>query len=345
MNTDPNILGDSLHAMGRPVTGIDLETLHQKFHEIRKLKKEKNAVVLSHYYMIPELQLKESQGGIADFVGDSLGLSLEATRTEADCIIFCGVKFMAETAKILNPRKKVLIPDVEAGCSLASSIRGEDVVNLKKKYPNVPVIAYINTYAETKAECDICCTSRNALAIAKSFPEKQLIFIPDVFMGKNLRSRIAAETGKELILWNGKCEVHEQFTSSMITKLQMENPDAETIVHWEVPEETAQTSLQKMRGIIGSTNDLIQYVSKSTAPQFILGSECDLGATLKGMFRNKQFITPCIYCPHMKKINVDNVLESLSSIGEESEKLFEVDVLEPTLSKAYLPIKRMLNFQ
>lgn len=344
MNTNSNILADTLFSMGRPISGMDLDVLHQKFIEIRKLKKEKNAVVLSHYYMIPELQLKEQQGGIADYIGDSLGLSIEATRTTADYIIFCGVKFMAETAKILNPEKKVLIPDENAGCSLASSIKGEDVVNLKKKYPNVPIIAYINTYAETKAECDICCTSRNAMAIANSFPEKQLIFIPDVFMGKNLRSRIIAETGKKLILWNGKCEVHEQFTASMITKLQMENPDAETLVHWEVPEETAQASLHNMRGIIGSTNDLIHYVSRSKASKFILGSECDLGATLKGMYRDKQFLTPCIYCPYMKKINVDNVLRSLSSIGKEDEKLFEVDVQEPTLSKAYIPIKKMLNF-
>ncbi len=344
MNTNPNILGDILFSMGRSITKTASDVLHQQFLEIRKLKKEKNAVVLSHYYMIPELQLKESQGGIADFVGDSLGLSLEAAKTEADCIIFCGVRFMAETAKILNPGKKVLIPDRDAGCSLASSIRGEDVVNLKKKYPDVPVIAYINTYAETKAECDICCTSRNAMAIANSFSEKQLIFIPDVFMGKNLRSRISAETGKELILWNGKCEVHEQFTSSMITKLQMEYPDAETLVHWEVPEETAHVSLRKMRGIIGSTNDLINHVSKSTSSRFILGSECDLGATMKGMFQDKQFVTPCIYCPYMKKINVDNALQSLVAIGQEDEKLFEIDVPEPILSRAYLPIKRMLNF-
>ncbi len=344
MDSNQHILEESLSSMGRYISEPELGTLHQKFLEIRKLKKEKNTVVLSHYYMSPELQLKEHQGGIADYIGDSLGLSLEATKATADYIVFCGVKFMAETAKILNPEKKVLIPDNNAGCSLASSISGRDVRNLKKKYPGIPIIAYVNTYAETKAECDICCTSRNAMSIANSFLEKKLIFIPDVFMGKNLSSKIAKETGKELILWNGKCEVHEQFTPSSITRLKIEHPEAEILVHWEVPEETSEISLRNSKGILGSTNDLINFVSKSTAKEFILGSECDLGATLKGMFKDKKFNTPCIYCPHMKKITVDNVLESLSSIGSPKEHSFEINIPEPILSRAKVPIQRMMNF-
>ena len=213
------------------------------FSEIRRLKKEKDAVILAHYYMPPELQVLEKDGGVADFIGDSLGLSVEATRVQAANIVFCGVSFMAETAKILNPKKQVLIPDKEAGCSLASSITAEDVRQLKIHYPKVPVIAYVNTFAETKAECDICCTSRNALAIAKSFDSDTLIFIPDVYMGQNLQSKIESETGKKMILWHGRCEVHEQVTTTSLSTMKMMYPDAEMLLHWEVPKETVEESL------------------------------------------------------------------------------------------------------
>ncbi|MGZ5283816.1 MAG: quinolinate synthase, partial [Bacteroidia bacterium] len=205
--------------------------------KIRALKKQKNAVVLAHYYMSPVLQVSVADGGIADFVGDSLALSVAATKVEADNIIFCGVHFMAETAHIINPSKNVYIPANDAGCSLASSITGADVRKLKEQHPGVPVIAYINTYAETKAEVDICCTSRNALKIAKSFDSDKLIFLPDMFMGQNLQEAFRKETNKELILWNGKCEVHEQFTEN-IGEMSEVYPEAEMLLHWEVPGET-----------------------------------------------------------------------------------------------------------
>ena len=310
--------------------------------EIRELKKKHNAVVLSHYYMTPELQIDTENGGIADFVGDSLGLSIAGTKTNADYIIFCGVKFMAETAFILNPEKKVLLPSHDAGCSLAESITGNDVKKLRESHPGIPVIAYINTYAETKAECDVCCTSRNALKIANSFDSKELIFIPDKFMGQNLASKFKTETDKTLILWNGSCEVHEQFKEN-IEGMVMANPDAELLLHWEVPQATVQSTLKDRKGIVGSTSDILNYVKESNASQFILGSECDLGATLKGMFPTKQFITPCIMCQHMKRITLQKTLDSLRSIGTENEKQYYITVEETIRKKAYVPIKLMLD--
>ncbi|MBX2903126.1 MAG: quinolinate synthase NadA [Chitinophagales bacterium] len=312
--------------------------------QIQQLKKEKNAVVLAHYYMTPDLQVMVNKGGVADFIGDSLGLSIEATKVEAENIIFCGVKFMAETAKILNPTKHVFLPDMDAGCSLASSITAEDVRNLKKQYPGVPVIAYVNTYAETKAECDICCTSRNALAIAQSFDSDTLIFVPDIYMGQNLQQNIEAQTGKKLILWHGKCEVHEQFTGASMKMMQQMNPDAEMLMHWEVPKETVNTSFENSKGVLGSTNDILRYVGESSASKFILASECDLGATLKGMYPDREFITPCFRCPYMKKINLENTLATLQAIGTENNNRYEIILPENTMRNAYLPIKRMLDF-
>ncbi|MFC5269764.1 quinolinate synthase NadA [Adhaeribacter terreus] len=312
--------------------------------EIRALKKEKNAVVLAHFYMPAELQITEADGGVADFVGDSLALSVAATKVQADNIIFCGVKFMAETAKILNPTKNVLLPSMLAGCSLAESITGEDVRQLKAKHPGVPVIAYINTYAETKAEVDICCTSRNALEIAKSFEGDKLIFLPDEFMGKNLQARIKEETGKNLILWSGACEVHEQFTPQRIKGLQLQYPGAEVLVHWEVPDQTVSESLERGGGIVGSTSDIIRHVGESKAHQFILGSECDLGATLRGMYPQKEFIVPCIKCPHMKQISLERTLASLRALGNPEEVAFLIKLDETIRQKAYAPIERMLAF-
>ncbi|TPE44075.1 quinolinate synthase NadA [Pontibacter mangrovi] len=312
--------------------------------EIRELKRQKNAVILSHFYMPAELQVKHEDGGIADFVGDSLGLSAAAKNVEADNIIFCGVKFMAETAKILNPAKQVLLPSFDAGCSLAESITGADVRQLKAQYPGVPVVAYINTYAETKAEADICCTSRNALDIARSLGCDKLIFLPDLFMGRNLQTKIKAETGKELILWEGKCEVHEQFTPQRINGLKLMYPEAQVLVHWEVPDNTVADALTGAGGVVGSTSDIIRFVGESQNRQFILGSECDLGATLRGMYPEKEFIVPCIKCPHMKRITIQNTLEALRAIGTEKESLFQIRLEKEIMKRALAPIERMLAF-
>ena len=337
-------LVEKLVAMRGGVSPSGIEKVLPVVEQIRELKKQHNAVVLSHYYMSPVLQVLEKDGGIADFVGDSLGLSVEATKVEADYIIFCGVKFMAETAHILNPSKKVLLPNHDAGCTLASSITGADVRNLRAQYPGVPVIAYINTYAETKAEVDICCTSRNALKIARSFDSDKLIFLPDMYMGQNLQEAFKGQTNKELILWNGKCEVHEQFTEN-ISEMAEVYPEAEMLLHWEVPGTTVSKMLGAKNGLVGSTSDIISYAGSSAAKQFILGSECDLGATLKGIYPEKEFITPCVVCNFMKKINIRNTLDSLLSIGTQKEDNYIITLADEIREKAFLPVKRMLEIQ
>lgn len=313
-----------------------------QMQEINRLKHKYNAVILSHYYMPPELQLLENKGGVADFVGDSLGLSIEGQRTHAERIIFCGVHFMAETAKVLDPRKKVYIPDTTAGCSLAASITPEDVQSLKRKYPGIPVMAYVNTSAEVKAACDICCTSRNAVKIAASLDSDTIIFIPDLYMGQNLQKRIFSETGKKLILWDGSCEVHEQFNQTSLSGLKLQYPDAEVLLHWEVPEPTVEQALDHRGGVLGSTTDILKYVGESRADSFILASECDLGATLKGMYPGKNFITPCIKCPYMKKITLDNTLQLLKDIDLGTAEDREVLLSDDILSRARLPIERMI---
>lgn len=340
---DKSRYNKTLLQMNKSYTKDRLEYINDYIERINELKKEKNAVILAHYYMRPELQITGKNNGIADFTGDSLGLSIEAAKTNAEHIVFCGVKFMAETAAILNPHKKVLLPSFKAGCSLASSINAQDVRNLKKKYPGVPVIAYINTYAETKAESDICCTSRNALGVAEYFDNDRLIFIPDYFMGKNLQEVIRKKTGKELILWSGKCEVHEQFTLPKMKMFMAEHPDSEILIHWEVPDDTAKETLADIPGIVGSTGDILNYVSKSKAKNFILGSECDLGATIKSMFPSKTVNTPCILCPHMKEITLENTLNALESIGNDNIKDYEVKLDEEIRSRAEIPLRRMLS--
>ena len=312
--------------------------------EILNLKKKKDVVLLAHYYMPPELQVSVKNGGVVDFIGDSLGLSIEATKIKKQNIIFCGVRFMAETAKILNQEKNVFIPDKTAGCSLASSINAQDVKRLRNSCPGVPIIAYINTYAATKAECDICCTSRNALKIARSFESDNLIFIPDIHMGRNLQKKITEETGKNLILWDGVCEVHEQFSGTSLSAFKEIYPNAEFLLHWEVPQETVNSSLDERKGMLGSTNDILRYVGESKSKQFILASECDLGATLRSMYPHKEFITPCIKCPNMKKINLENLLSALQSIGTEQAGKYEILLAPEIIDRAYIPIKKMLEF-
>ncbi|MFA6260024.1 MAG: quinolinate synthase NadA [Bacteroidia bacterium] len=314
--------------------------IHLLYDRINSLKRAKDVVLLAHYYMPSELQLLEKDGGIADFVGDSLGLSLEAKNTAASNILFCGVHFMAETALLVSPEKQVFMPDPEAGCSLASSISASDIVQLRKEYPGVPVMGYINTTAETKTELDICCTSRNAVDIALSLESERIIFVPDQYMGENLRAKLKAG-GKELILWKGTCEVHEQFRNDMI---EMVDEDTEVLMHWEVPGDTVSVQLHKHKGIVGSTGDILKYVQESKAQKFYLASECDLGTALAKNNADKQFITPCIKCPHMKQNTIEKLLNALEAINTPDEIKFRIHLDKDIIERAKLPVMRMINF-
>lgn len=310
-------------------------------NRILQLKQEKDVVILSHYYMPPELQQELKSGGFVDFIGDSLGLSMEAERTTAANILFCGVKFMAETALLVNEGKQVFMPDPNAGCSLAASITGEQVRELRKQYPGVPVMGYINTYAETKAELDICCTSRNAVAVAASLEGDRILFVPDLYMGQNLQKVVKKELGKDLILWNGSCEVHEQFREH-IPQLE-EGDQTELLFHWEVPEEVTGAMMEGRKGIVGSTGDILKYVQQSSAKKFYLASECDLSVALKKENKDKEFITPCLKCPYMKMNTLEGVLQALEAIGTPSQDQYEIKLDAQIRDKAKVPVMRMLE--
>lgn len=312
----------------------------ERYAEINRLKQEKGVTILAHYYMPPELQELTKDGGIADYLGDSLGLSLEAKRAETPNILFCGVRFMAETALIVNPSKRVFMPAPSAGCSLASSINAEQLRELKAMFPGVPVMGYVNTYAETKTEMDICCTSRNAVAVAASLPGNKIIFVPDLYMGQNLQRVIGDACGKELILWKGTCEVHEQFKPQMMNVAE----DDEVLMHWEVPGETAAQTLKVGKGMVGSTGDILSYVRNSSASRFYLASECDLGVSLKKENPGKEFITPCVQCSYMKQNTLESVLDALKTIGSEKETAYEIILDSAIREKAAIPVHRMLMY-
>ncbi len=300
------------------------------FEEINKLKKEKNAVVLAHYYQEPDIQ------DIADYIGDSLGLSQEAAKTNAEVIVFAGVHFMAETAKILSPYKKVLLPDLKAGCSLSDSCPPVLFAKFKEKYPNHLVITYVNCTAEMKALSDIICTSTNAVQIVESLPKDQkIIFGPD----KNLGAWVAKKTGRDLVLWNGACMVHEIFSQQRILKLKNRHPEAKFIAHPECEEVVLQ-----MADFIGSTTGLLKYTINNPAKEFIVATESGIIHQMEKANPDKVFIPAppnnacaCNNCPHMKR----NTLEKLYLCLKNG--LPEVTVPMDIILKAQKPIERMLE--
>ena len=231
-------------------------------HKINKLKKEKNAVILAHNYQTPEIY-----HGISDFSADSLALAVEAAKTKADIIVMCGVHFMAETAKLMSPNKKVLLPDMRAGCSLSSSITGADVRKLKKQYPGVPVVSYVNTSADVKAETDVCCTSANAVKIVNSLGVKKVIFLPDDYLAKY----VATQTDVEIISWKGTCEVHEQFNDQEINEIRKNNPGIKVIAHPECPPDVINAS-----DFTGSTSGMIKYVKENQPEKVMMVTECSM---------------------------------------------------------------------
>ncbi|OGJ50769.1 hypothetical protein A2229_05445 [Candidatus Peregrinibacteria bacterium RIFOXYA2_FULL_33_7] len=267
--------------------------------------------------------------GVADFIGDSYGLSLAATRTKSEKIIFCSVHFMAETAKILNPQKTVINP-VQSGCSLAESITAKDVQNLKKLYPNAPVVCYINTSAQVKAESDICCTSSNAEKIINYLPNKEIIFIPDEFMAKNLQAR----TTKKLITWNGRCIVHEQFTSEQIKDIKKLYPEIKILAHPE-----CSPSVIHEVDLATGTEGMLNYIEKSQAEKFMLITECGITDRVKTEFPQKKIIGTCFLCPYMKQTTLKNILQALKSPTKD-----QIIDLDPEISqKAKASLDRMIE--
>ena len=300
---------------------VEWPTFAPYIYRINQLKKEKNAVILAHNYQTPEIY-----HGVSDFSADSLALAVEAAKTKADIIIMCGVHFMAETAKLMSPEKKVFLPDMTAGCSLAASITGEDVRNLKKKYPGVPVVSYVNTSADVKAETDVCCTSANALKIVKSLGVKKVIFLPDDYLAKY----VASQTDVEIISWKGTCEVHEQFNDKEINEIRKTNPGIKIIAHPECPPDVINAS-----DFAGSTSGMIKYVKDNQPKKVMMVTECSMSDNVRVDNPNVEFIRPCNLCPHMKKITLPKVLDCLEN--ETNEIILDQDTIE----KARKSVERM----
>lgn len=300
------------------------------FDEIEKLKKEKNAVILAHYYQEGDIQ------DIADYIGDSLGLSQQAAKTDADIIVFAGVHFMAETAKILSPAKKVLLPDVKAGCSLADSCPPHLFKKFKEKYPDHLVITYVNCTAELKALSDIVCTSSNAVQIVESLPaDQKIIFGPD----KNLGAYVAKKTGRDLVLWNGACMVHEIFSREKITKLKERHPNAKILAHPE-----CEDIILELADYIGSTTGILKYAAKSEAKEFIVATEPGIIHQMEKDNPDKVFIPAppnnncaCNDCPHMKRNTLEKLYLCLKN------EMPEIEVPADIIEKAVKPIERMLE--
>ena len=290
--------------------------------EILRLKKERNAVILAHNYMTPQIF-----HGVADLTGDSLALARMATEVEADVIVLCGVHFMAETAKILNPSKKVLIPDPAAGCSLAASITGADVRLLKEKYPGVPVVSYVNTTADVKAETDVCCTSSNAVEVVESLGVDRVIFLPDQYLGKY----VATQTDVELILWEGQCEVHERFTGDEVNRYRAGHPGVVVLAHPECPPDVLEAA-----DYVGSTSGMINYVDGERPAKVVMVTECSMSDNVAVEFPDVEFVRPCNLCPHMQRITLPKILRSLQTLEHEV-------VVDPEMAeKAKASVERML---
>ena len=307
--------------ISRAVPEIEWSSHAPYIYKINELKKEKNAVILAHNYQTPEIY-----HGVSDFSADSLALAVEAAKTKADIIVMCGVHFMAETAKLMSPEKKVLLPDMKAGCSLSSSITGKDVRNLKKKYPGVPVVSYVNTSADVKAETDICCTSANAVKIVNSLGVNKVIFLPDVYLAKY----VASQTDVEIISWKGTCEVHEQFNDKEINEIRKNNPGIKVIAHPECPPDVIKAS-----DFTGSTSGMIKYVKDNQPEQVMMVTECSMSDNVQVDNPNVKFIRPCNLCPHMKRITLPKILECLEN--ETNEILMNKETIE----KARKSVERM----
>ena len=324
VESETSALWDRLKAH---VTPLEWRTSAPLIVEINRLKREKDAVILAHNSMTPDIF-----HGVGDYVGDSLGLAREAARSSASRIVQAGVHFMAETSKVLCPDKTVLIPDLSAGCSLASSITAADVRMMKARYPGVPVVTYVNTTAEVKAETDICCTSANAVQVveeaAKLFGTDRVLLIPDEFLARN----VARQTHIKIIAWKGRCEVHERFTGEDILELRRAYPEAEILAHPECPTDVIEAS-----HFAGSTAAMVDYVASRRPKQVVLITECSMADNVAVEAPFTTFVRPCNLCPHMKKITLQNVYDTLV------HDRFEVTVDPDVAARARAAVQRMID--
>ncbi|MGA2951750.1 MAG: quinolinate synthase NadA [Caulobacteraceae bacterium] len=309
------------------VTPLEWRLQAPLIEEINRLKRQKHAVILAHNYMTPEIF-----HGVGDFVGDSLGLAREAARSDAKVIVQAGVHFMAETSKVLCPEKTVLIPDLRAGCSLAASITAADVRLIKQRYPGLPVVTYVNTTAEVKAETDVCCTSANAVqvveAVAAEFGVDRVILLPDEFLARN----VARQTGIGIIAWRGRCEVHERFTAEDIAEMRAAWPDALVLAHPECPPEVIEAS-----DFTGSTAAMSDFVTRRRPARVVLITECSMADNVACDAPETEFVRPCNLCPHMKRITLDNILEALR------HDRYEVIVPDEVAARARAAVQRMID--
>jgi quinolinate synthase len=290
---------------------------------IRQWKAKRHAVVLAHNYQTPEIF-----HGVADLKGDSLALARMAADTDAEVIVMAGVHFMAETAKILSPERTVLIPDLEAGCSLAESITAADVRLLRERYPGAPVVTYVNTSAAVKAESDICCTSANAVEVVESLDAERVIFLPDEYLGRYVASR----TQTEIILWKGHCEVHERFTGEEIEAYRRQHPDIAVLAHPECPPDVLEAS-----DFVGSTSGLIRHLDTHRPRRVVLITECSMSDNVAVEFPETEFVRPCNLCPHMKRITLPNILRALQEMEH------RVEVGPEVAARARRAVERMLE--
>jgi quinolinate synthase len=307
---------------------------------INRLKRERNAVILAHNYQVPEIFYT-----VADIVGDSLALAMKAAETEADVIVLCGVHFMAETAKLVNPAKTVLVPDMKAGCSLAESITGADVRLLREKYPDTPIVTYVNTSAEVKAESDICVTSGNAVQIVEKLGVPRVIFLPDEYLAKY----VASKTDVEIIAWKGHCEVHERFSGEDVRRFREDDPTLIVIAHPECPPDVLAEA-----DFVGSTQGMTEYVGKlasSCHPErsavgaeskerarVLLMTECSMADNVAGRYPSVDFVRPCNLCPHMKRNTLPKILHSLEAME------YEITIDPAVADRARRAVERMLEF-
>jgi quinolinate synthase len=313
---------DAYARMARVMPKIEWPVHAPYVDAIREWKAKRNAVVLAHNYQTPEIF-----HGVADITGDSLALAQKAAETDADVIVMAGVHFMAETAKILSPHKTVLIPDTAAGCSLASSITAADVKLLRERYPDAPVVTYVNTSADVKAESDICCTSANAVEVVESLGVPRVIFLPDEYLGRY----VASQTKTEIVLWQGHCEVHERFTGAEVLSYRAQHPDVTVLAHPECPPDVLAAA-----DYVGSTAGMVRHLESARPSRVVLVTECSMSDNVAVHFPKTEFVRPCNLCPHMKRITLPKILHALQAMEHRVE-------VEPAVAeRARRAVERML---